>query len=128
MRKFDKIKSNRGIYLSKNQGWKRIVVLGIVTLGSACQNPDLLWDVGTTTGGIAAGALVGSAVSDQPWVVAGSAAAGGVAGMGLNSLRKTQAESQFMNGYEQGLSDSIKRQYWIQSGMQRIITDQEDNE
>lgn len=117
----------RKVKTAKTRMGMRIAVSVIGVLGSACQSADVLWDVGTTTGGIAAGALVGSAISDQPWVVAGSAAAGGIAGMGLNSMRKANAESQFMSGYEQGLSDSIKRQYWIQSGMQKMITGQEED-
>jgi hypothetical protein len=114
----------------KNKVLRRALVLRLCLLvlvlpgWSGCHSSEALWEVGSVTGGVAAGALAGKAISDDPWVIAGGAAAGGAAGAGLNSLRKRKAEEEFLAGYEQGLSDSVKRQYWIQAGMQRALYQQ----
>ncbi len=36
-------------------------------------------------------------------------------------LTGCQAPQSWSSGYEQGLSDSVKRQYWIQTRMQKVL-------
>lgn len=114
----------------KNFRTQKIVeclLLGVVAgYISGCASAGTLWDVGTLGSGVAAGALIGDAVTDSHWGPVGGAVAGGLTGIGLNSLRRSHEQDQFNNGYEHGLSDSVKRQYWIQVNMQKILEERDE--
>jgi hypothetical protein len=80
-------------------------VIAAVVCGAllpACSVTDALY----TAGGSAAGA-------------AGGAAVGGIGTMLAINSAKAGQRKQFQAGYDQGASDTVKRQYWILQNLQK---------
>jgi hypothetical protein len=89
----------------------------------ACSMTDALYTAGGSAVGGAAGAFVGSKVSNNPAApiigAAGGAAIGGIGTiLAINSAKAGQRK-QFQAGYDQGASDTVKRQYWISQNLQK---------
>jgi outer membrane lipoprotein SlyB len=104
---------------------ERIIAIAIIPwipiATGGCHSSKPLWGAGSTVGGAAIGAAVSRTMSDQAWAPVAGALAGGIVGAGVYHTHKSEQEEEFASGYEQGLSDSIKRQYWIQARMQRLL-------
>ncbi len=100
--------------------WSCVVVLMLLSAGG-CHSSKALWGPASAVGGAAVGAAISSALSDHAWAPAGGALAGGIVGAGTYYIGKSAEEEEYASGYEQGLSDSIKRQYWIQARMQKVL-------
>jgi hypothetical protein len=89
----------------------------------ACSVTDALHTAGGSALGAAAGGLVGQNVSGNPAApiigAAGGAAIGGIGTiLAINSAKAGQRK-QFQQGYDQGASDTAKRQYWILQNLQK---------
>ena len=90
---------------------------------SACSVTDALYTAGGSAVGAAAGAFLGSKASDNPAApVIGAASGAAIGGIGtilaINSAKDGQRK-QFQQGYDQGASDTVKRQYWILQNLQK---------
>ena len=90
---------------------------------SACGVTDALYTAGGSAVGAAAGAFVGSKASSNPAApVIGAASGAAIGGIGtilaINSAKDGQRK-QFQRGYDQGASDTVKRQYWILQNLQK---------
>ncbi|MGB7791656.1 MAG: hypothetical protein WBL39_10615, partial [Terrimicrobiaceae bacterium] len=89
----------------------------------ACSVTDALYTAGGSAAGAAAGAFAGSKASSNPVApvigAAGGAAVGGIGTiLAINSVKAGQ-KKQFQQGYDQGTSDTVKRQYWILQHLQK---------
>jgi hypothetical protein len=78
---------------------------------------------GGSAAGAAAGGLIGSKASNNPVApVIGAAGGAAIEGIGtilaINSV-KTGQRKQFQQGYDQGASDTVKRQYWILQNLRK---------
>jgi phage tail tape-measure protein len=90
----------------------------------ACSVTDALYTAGGSAAGAAAGAFVGSKASMNPAApVIGAASGAAIGGIGtilaINSVKAGQRK-QFQQGYDQGVSDTVKRQYWILQNLQKV--------
>jgi hypothetical protein len=90
---------------------------------SACGVTDALYTAGGSAMGAAAGAFVGSKASKNPASpVLGAASGAALGGIGtilaINSAKDGQRR-QLQQGYDQGASDTVKRQYWILQNLQK---------
>ncbi len=68
------------------------------------------------------GGLVGSKASNNPTApIIGAASGAAIGGLGtllaINSAKSGQRK-QFQQGYDQGASDTVKRQYWVLQNLQ----------
>jgi hypothetical protein len=84
---------------------------------------DALYTAGGSAAGAAAGAFVGSKASNNPVRQSSArlarAAVGGIGTiLAINSVKAGQ-KKQFQQGYDQGVSDTVKRQYWILQNLQK---------
>jgi hypothetical protein len=89
----------------------------------ACSVTDALYTAGGSAVGAAAGGLVGQNVSGNPAAaIIGAASGAALGGIGtilaINSANAGQRK-QFQQGYDQGASDTVKRQYWILQKLQK---------
>ncbi len=89
----------------------------------ACSVSDALYTAGGSAAGGAAGAFVGSKTSNNPVApVIGAASGAAIGGIGtilaINSAKAGQRK-QFQQGYDQGASDTVKRQYWVLQNLQK---------
>ena len=96
-----------------------VAALACGALLPACSVSDALY----TAGGSAAGGLVGQNVSGSPAApIIGAASGAAIGGIGtilaINSAKAGQRK-QFQQGYDQGASDTVKRQYWILQNLQK---------
>ena len=78
---------------------------------------------GRFRGGRGRGRFVGSKASNNPAApvigAAGGAAIGGIGTiLAINSVKAGQRK-QFQQGYDQGASDTVKRQYWILQNLRK---------
>ena len=100
-----------------------VAAVACCALLPACSVTDALYTAGGSAAGAAAGAFVGSKASNNPVApvigAAGGAAIGGIGTiLAINSV-KAGHRKQFQQGYDQGASDSVKRQYWILQNLQK---------
>jgi phage tail tape-measure protein len=100
-----------------------VAALACGALLSACSVTDALYTAGGSAAGAAAGAFVGSKASNNPVApVIGAAGGATIGGIGtilaINSVKAGQ-KKQFQQGYDQGASDTVKRQYWILQNLQK---------
>jgi hypothetical protein len=100
-----------------------VAVPACCVLLPACSVTDALYTAGGSAAGAAAGAFAGSKASSNPVApiigAAGGAAIGGVGTiLAINSVKAGQRK-QFQQGYDQGASDTVKRQYWILQNLQK---------
>ena len=100
-----------------------IAVVACVALLPACSVTDALYTAGGSAAGAAAGGLIGSKASNNPAApiigAAGGAAIGGIGTiLAINSVKAGQRK-QFQQGYDQGASDTVKRQYWILQNLRK---------
>jgi hypothetical protein len=84
---------------------------------------DALYTAGGSAAGAAAGGLVGQNVSGSPAApIIGAASGAAIGGIGtilaINSAKAGQRK-QFQQGYDQGASDTVKRQYWVLQNLQK---------
>jgi phage tail tape-measure protein len=97
------------------------VVCGALLPG--CSVTDALYTAGGSAAGAAAGAFIGSKASNNPAApvvgAAGGAAVGGIGTMLAINSAKAGQRKQFQAGYDQGASDTVKRQYWILQNLQK---------
>ena len=92
-----------------------------------CSTTDALYTAGGATAGGAAGALVGTQVSDNPVApIIGAASGAALGGLGtalaINTVKSGQ-KKEFQKGYDRGAADAVKRQYWILQNQQRGSAD-----
>ncbi len=74
---------------------------------------------GATLGGLSGAFLSARNPKIAPLVSAGGAAMGGLmGGMAAQSVKSGRAAA-FKEGYQQGASDAVKRQYWILQNLQK---------
>ena len=102
---------------------RAVAVVACCALLPACSVTDALYTAGGSAAGAAAGAFVGSKASSNPVApvigAAGGAAVGGIGTiLAINSVKAGQ-KKQFQQGYDQGTSDTVKRQYWILQNLQK---------
>jgi hypothetical protein len=111
----------------KTASRKRILgVIAAVACGAflpACSMTDALYTAGGSAAGAAAGGLIGSKASNNPVApVIGAAGGAAIGGFGtilaINSVKAGQRK-QFQQGYDQGASDTVKRQYWILQNLRK---------
>jgi phage tail tape-measure protein len=100
-----------------------VAAMACCALLPACNVTDALYTAGGSAAGAAAGAFVGSKVSNNPAApVIGAASGAAIGGIGtilaINSVKAGQRK-QFQQGYDQGASDSVKRQCWILQNLQK---------
>ncbi len=100
-----------------------VPTLLVVALLSGCSTTDALYTAGGAAAGGAAGALIGTQVSDNPVApVIGAASGAALGGIGtalaIGTVKSAQ-KKQFQQGYDLGASDTVKRQYWILQNQQR---------
>jgi phage tail tape-measure protein len=100
-----------------------IAAVACCALLPACSVTDALYTAGGSAAGAAAGAFVGSKASNNPVApvigAAGGAAVGGIGTiLAINSVKAGQRR-QFQQGYDQGASDTVKRQYWILQNLRK---------
>jgi hypothetical protein len=100
-----------------------IAAVACCALLPACSVTDALYTAGGSAAGAATGAFVGSKASNNPVApvigAAGGAAIGGIGTiLAINSVKSGQRK-QFQQGYDQGASDSVKRQYWILQNLRK---------
>lgn len=94
-----------------------LILLSI--LGFGCANGNLGKATTTVSGG-ALGAAIAHEASDgdQAWTVAG-AALGTFTALGANALADANESRAYRNGYEAGMNQSVKQQYWIIQNRQK---------
>jgi hypothetical protein len=100
-----------------------VAALACGALLPACSVSDALYTAGGSAAGAAAGGLVGQNVSGSPAApIIGAASGAAIGGIGtilaINSAKAGQRK-QFQQGYDQGASDTVKRQYWILQNLQK---------
>jgi phage tail tape-measure protein len=100
-----------------------VAAVACCALLPACSVTDALYTAGGSAAGAAAGAFVGSKASNNPVAPVIGAAGGAVVGgvgtiLAINSVKAGQ-KKQFQQGYDQGASDAVKRQYWILQNAQK---------
>jgi|GEM_PF-6229590 hypothetical protein len=99
-------------------------MLAIITFVSGTQTGCVSTESAYSLGGATIGGLAGALASARnpriaPFAVAGGAAAGGlISGMMIKSV-KSGRYAVFQEGYQQGASDTAKRQYWILQNLQK---------
>ena len=102
---------------------KRIVAVAFCALLPACSVTDALYTAGGSAVGAAAGAFIGSKASHSPVApiigAAGGAVTGGVGTILAIHSAKAGQRKQFQQGYDQGASDAVKRQYWILQNLRK---------
>ena len=87
-----------------------------VGLFTGCAATRTLGDVGFGAGGAALGGVLGN---NHPAAIAAGAAGGILLSEGLHYAARTQSEKSFVSGYDQGRSDAVKQQYWLQVARQQ---------
>ena len=102
---------------SRKRIFGAIASVACCALLPACSMTDALYTAGGSAVGAAPGAFVGSKASSNPAApVIGAASGAAIGGIGtilaINSAKDGQRK-QFQQGYDQGASDTVKRQYWI---------------
>jgi phage tail tape-measure protein len=96
-----------------------VAAMACCALLPACSVTDALYTAGGSAAGAAAGAFVGSKASNNPAAPVIGAASGGIGTiLAINSVKAGQRK-QFQQGYDQGASDTVKRQYWILQNLQK---------
>ena len=108
---------------SRKRIFGAIASVACCALLPACSMTDALYTAGGSAVGAAAGAFVGSKASSNPAApVIGAASGAAIGGIGtilaINSAKDGQRK-QFQQGYDQGASDTVKRQYWILQNLQK---------
>jgi len=73
-------------------------------------------DVGLGAGGAALGAELSH---NNPYAIAGGAAAGTLIGEGLHYANGKLNDRAYHTGYDKGRSDAVKQQYWLYIAMQQ---------
>jgi len=91
-------------------------IVCVVGLFTGCAATRTLSDVGFGAGGAALGGVIGK---NHPAAIAAGAAGGILLSEGLHYAAKTQSEKSFASGYNQGRSDAVKQQYWLQVARQQ---------
>jgi hypothetical protein len=104
---------------SRKSTLSSIAAAACCALLPACSVTDALYTAGGSAAGAAAGAFVGSKASNNPTAPIIGAAIGGIGTiLAINSVKAGQRK-QFQQGYDQGASDTVKRQYWILQNLQK---------
>jgi phage tail tape-measure protein len=97
----------------KKRTFRVMAAVACCALLPSCSVTDALYTAGGSAAGAAAGAFVGSKASNNPVAPVIGAAVGGIGTiLAINSVKAGQ-KKQFQQGYDQGASDTVKRQYWI---------------
>ena len=87
-----------------------------VGLFTGCAATRTLSDVGFGASGAALGGALGK---NHPAAFAAGSAGCILLSEGLHYAAKTQSEKSFASGYDQGRSDAVKQQYWLQVARQQ---------
>ncbi len=96
--------------MKKPQFIRFISLAGVVCLMSGCAATRPISDMALGAGGAALGAKFGK---NNPIAIAGGAAGGVLISEGLHYAAKSQANKAYASGYDQGRSDAVKQQYWL---------------
>jgi len=122
------------LYNNRKLQPRRLAALALLTListfGFGCASSN----VGKASTAITGGAL-GAAIAheasdgDQAWTTAG-AALGTLTALGANALADANESRAYRSGYEAGMNQSVKQQYWIIQNRQKedAFADQPANE
>jgi len=104
-----------------------LLLLALLASGCATAGPDSAGrtrNLMTTAATTAGGAYVGANNShDKAKGAAIGAAAGFVVGEAVNYFNTKAQREAFVAGYEKGLSDAVKQQYWVARDNQRPKAD-----
>jgi len=103
-----------------------LVVLPLTVLGQGCAGRGAdLWRAGMGGGG----AVVGYHLGNGSAVGAAAGAVGGlVLSEGVLTAMAKGREQEFLHGYEMGMNDAVKRQYWLIQAQQRLPRSRQEAE
>ncbi len=87
------------------------LLLALAGLLTGCAATRTVSDVGFGAGGAALGGVLGK---NHPAAIAAGAAGGILLSEGLHYAAKSQTGKAYTSGYDQGRSDAVKQQYWLQ--------------
>jgi len=91
-----------------------VFLISLFAVGCAAVRP--VTDMAAGAGG---GALADQLSNGDPYMTAAGAAGGVLLSEGAFYLAGKQATNAYIAGYEQGRSDAVKQQYWIQVHQQQ---------
>ena len=91
------------------------LLAGMVGWLTGCAATRTISDAAFGAGGAALGGAIGK---NHPAAIAGGAAGGILLSEGLHYAAKSQAGKAYASGYDQGRSDAVKQQYWLQQNQQ----------
>ena len=91
------------------------LLAGMVGWLTGCVATRTISDAAFGAGGAALGGAIGK---NHPAAIAGGAAGGILLSEGLHYAAKSQAGKAYASGYDQGRSDAVKQQYWLQQNQQ----------